>query len=168
MRQKEKGPAIGIDLGTTYSCVAVWQHGRVEIITNDQGNRTTPSCVAFTSTEHLVGDAAKNQATINASNTIFGLFVFLSYLLIFRIINFLILCFGLYIYIFFFASIKFACLSHCIQSKEFRYSSFYVKEYLEVFFPPIYAYMTLFKKDATEYKNENGWSKITEILMVQK
>ncbi|XP_074264089.1 heat shock 70 kDa protein 18-like [Silene latifolia] len=64
-------PAIGIDLGTTYSCGGVWQHDRVEIITNDQGNRTTPSWVAFTQTQRLVGDAAKNQATVNPTNTIY-------------------------------------------------------------------------------------------------
>ena len=63
--------AIGIDLGTTYSAVGVWQNDRVEIIANDQGNRTTPSFVAFTSTERLVGDGAKNQAASNASNTVF-------------------------------------------------------------------------------------------------
>ncbi|XP_071721797.1 heat shock cognate 70 kDa protein 2-like [Rutidosis leptorrhynchoides] len=63
--------AIGIDLGTTYSCVAVWQHERVEIIVNEQGNRTTPSCVAFTDTERLIGDAAKNQAAMNPPNTVF-------------------------------------------------------------------------------------------------
>ncbi|XP_062174129.1 heat shock cognate 70 kDa protein-like isoform X2 [Alnus glutinosa] len=66
-----EGPAIGIDLGTTYSCVAVWQHNRVEIIANDQGNRTTPSQVAFTDRGRLVGEAAKNQVTSNAVNSIF-------------------------------------------------------------------------------------------------
>ena len=62
---------IGIDLGTTYSCVAVWQNDRVEVIANDQGNRTTPSVVAFTETERLVGDPAKNQAAMNPENTVF-------------------------------------------------------------------------------------------------
>ncbi|WFC97509.1 Homospermidine synthase 1 [Malassezia yamatoensis] len=63
--------AIGIDLGTTYSCVAVWQNDRVEVIANDQGNRTTPSYVAFTDTERLIGDAAKNQVAMNPHNTVF-------------------------------------------------------------------------------------------------
>ncbi|KAL7584763.1 hypothetical protein Lser_V15G42863 [Lactuca serriola] len=64
-------PVIGIDLGTTYSCVAVWKHDHIQIIPNDQGNRTTPSCVAFVDGERLIGDGAKNQVAMNPANTIF-------------------------------------------------------------------------------------------------
>lgn len=63
--------AIGIDLGTCNSCVAVMKDGKVEVIANDQGNRTTPSYVAFTDTERLIGDAAKNQASMNPTNTVY-------------------------------------------------------------------------------------------------
>jgi L1 cell adhesion molecule like protein len=74
---------VGIDLGTTYSCVAVWheQHSQVEIIHNDQGNRTTP-CVAFTDEQRLIGDAAKNQAAVNPQNTVFGNLISLLFVLL--------------------------------------------------------------------------------------
>jgi heat shock protein 1/8 len=66
----DKDVVIGIDLGTTTSCVSVWVNNRVEVIANDQGNRITPSYVAFTETERLIGDAAKNQSAMNPRNTV--------------------------------------------------------------------------------------------------
>jgi len=71
MATDESPAAVGIDLGTTYSCVAIFQHGQVEIIANDTGNRTTPSCVAFTDNERLIGEAAKNVMSINPTNTVY-------------------------------------------------------------------------------------------------
>jgi len=68
---KSSGPSIGIDLGTTYSCVGVMKGNAVDIIANDQGNRTTPSYVAFTDSERLIGEAAKNQAAMNPQHTVF-------------------------------------------------------------------------------------------------
>ena len=67
-----KGPCVGIDLGTTYSCIGIMKNNNVEIIANDQGNRTTPSYVAFTDKERLIGESAKNQAAMNPKNTIFN------------------------------------------------------------------------------------------------
>ncbi|XP_060112570.1 heat shock 70 kDa protein-like [Heteronotia binoei] len=71
-RTRPKGPAVGIDLGTTYSCVAVCQKGRVDVIANNYGSRTTPSCVAFTDRERLVGEAAEMQRVLHPENTVFG------------------------------------------------------------------------------------------------
>ncbi|KAI4352358.1 hypothetical protein L6164_006619 [Bauhinia variegata] len=72
MDGKSEGPPIGIDLGTSYSCVGVWLNNGVEIIPNDQGKRITPSCVAFTCTERFIGDLAENRAAMNPTNTVFG------------------------------------------------------------------------------------------------
>ncbi|KAJ0773656.1 putative Heat shock protein 70 family [Helianthus annuus] len=73
MSRSVKTTPVGIDLGTTYSCVAVWfdQHNRVEILPNEQGNKITPSCVASNDTEFLVGEGTKNQITRNPTNTVF-------------------------------------------------------------------------------------------------
>ena len=67
-----RAPAIGIDLGTSYSCVGVWQYGKVDIIPNDMGKRITPSYVAFTDSERLIGDEAKNLISLNPTKTIFN------------------------------------------------------------------------------------------------
>ena len=71
-KNKVEGPVIGIDLGTTYSCVGIFRNGSVEIIPNELGNRITPSVVAFTDEDRLVGEAAKNQAALNPKRTIYS------------------------------------------------------------------------------------------------
>ena len=71
MSKKIEGHCVGIDLGTTYSCVGVMQHGSVEIISNEHGNRTTPSYVAFNGTDRLIGTEAKLQSSTNPENTVY-------------------------------------------------------------------------------------------------
>ena len=71
--ERVEAPCVGIDLGTTYSVVGVWQQGEVQIIQNEMGNRITPSVVAFTDTERLIGDGAKNQLPQNPENTIYAI-----------------------------------------------------------------------------------------------
>jgi heat shock protein 5 len=68
---KYECPIIGIDLGTTYSCVGIFKNGQVEVIPNELGNRITPSVVSFTDEERLIGEAAKNQASMNPSRTVY-------------------------------------------------------------------------------------------------
>ena len=72
MAAEADSPAIGIDLGTTNSCVGVFQNGQVQIIENDHGNRTTPSCVVFEESQRLIGDAAMNMMAVNPTNTVCG------------------------------------------------------------------------------------------------
>lgn len=79
MAGKGEGPAIGIDLGTMYSCVGVWQGDHVEIIANDHGSRITSSSVAFSNTEVLIGDAAYGQGGMNPNNTIFSKYTVLCF-----------------------------------------------------------------------------------------
>ena len=124
MSGKGEGPAIGIDLGTTYSCVGVWQHDRVEIIANDQGNRTTPSYVAFTDTERLIGDAAKNQVAMNPTNTVFGMLIFFSQ---FFSINLVALAQILVIIAKLFASIFDV---NIYRSMKFNHNFFFFKSYI--------------------------------------
>ena len=94
MAEKYEGCCVGIDLGTTYSCVAVWneQHKRVDIIHNEQGNKTTPSFVAFTDKQRLIGVAAKYQAATNPQNTIFGKLHTILFYMFTVIIVLLLLC----------------------------------------------------------------------------
>ncbi|PNX82186.1 heat shock cognate 70 kDa [Trifolium pratense] len=78
MAGTSKKVAIGIDLGTTYSCVAVWRNDQLEIIVNEQGNRITPSYVAFTDSQRMIGDPAFNKAAYNPTNTVFGKYYYIS------------------------------------------------------------------------------------------
>jgi hypothetical protein len=113
MAGKGQGPAIGIDLGTCYSCVAVWKHNRVEIIPNDLENRKTPSYVAFNETHRLIGHAAMDRVAMNPTNTVFG--------------EFLVLCYRYEFYIKKFGCLFYAYMGSVIAAEGERIWNFFLK-----------------------------------------